>query len=165
MAFPIALIVGPVLDIVKQVLGRTLPAEKISQVDRLAIEQQITLALMDQDWKQIEAEFADRANARQLAAADIAQGNAFSTTLAAVVRPIWGLGAFALVAYSVLAGIAIAPVFESIIQTLLMFYFGGRTLEKLAPAILQGYKAKQDAKVDTAAAAASTSSTLTSVAK
>lgn len=148
MPFPTALLAGPLIDIVNKVLGRVLPAEKMSQADRLRLETELQLAIMAQDWKEVEAEFSDRASARSLAAADTAKGNAFTTMLAAIVRPMWGLGALALVAYSVLFDKEIGSAFYGIIQTLLMFYFGGRTIEKLAPSVLRGYEAKQDSKTD-----------------
>ena len=148
MPFPTALIIGPVLDIAKSVLNRVLPAEKMTESERVNLEQQLTIALMQQDWKEVEAEYTDRADARALAKADVEKGNAFSNILAAVVRPTWGLGAFLLVTYAILADVPISPFFNDIIQTLLMFYFGGRTIEKVMPMLVTGYQAKQTALVD-----------------
>ena len=79
------------------------------------------------------AEFTDRADARNLATQEIAKGNAITCALAASVRPVWGLGAFIIVAYSVLTNYTISANLESIIEMVLMFYFGGRTIEKITP--------------------------------
>ena len=138
MALP-ALLVGPLLEITKSVISKVLPPDKLAESDRLQLEQEFQLAIMAQDWRAVEAEMADRASARTLAASDIAKGNALSSFLAAVVRPTWGLGALVLVAYSIVSDVPIQPVFESIVQTVLMFYFGGRTLEKVLPTLVGGY--------------------------
>lgn len=121
--------------VVPDILKRVLPAEKMSEAERANLEQQLTLELMKADWKQVEAEFADRASARDLAKADIAQGNAITSAMAALVRPLWGIGAFVLVAYSVATNAAISAPIQAIIETVLMFYFGGRTIEKITPVI------------------------------
>lgn len=126
--------------IVPDVLKRVLPAEKMSEAERANLEQQLTLELMKADWKQVEAEFADRASARDLAKADIAQGNAITSALAAFVRPLWGIGAFILVAYSVTTNSAITAPIQAIIETVLMFYFGGRVIEKIIPSITSTMK-------------------------
>lgn len=127
-------------SVLPDVIKRVLPAEKVSEADQANLQAQLTLALMAADWQKIEAEYADRANARNLAAAEIAKGNAFASFLAASVRPLWGLGAFVLVAYSVGTEHAIAEPLQSIIQSVLAFYFGGRVIEKVAPIVAQGLK-------------------------
>jgi len=127
-------------SILPDVIKRVLPAEKVSEAEQANLQAQLTLAVMGADWQKIEAEYADRASARTLAAAEIAKGNAFTSFMAASVRPLWGLGAFALVAYSVGTEHAIAEPLQSIIQSVLAFYFGGRVIEKVAPLVAQGMK-------------------------
>ena len=127
-------------NIIPDVLKRVLPAEKMSDAERANLEQQLTLELMKADWKQVEAEFADRASARELGKADIAVGNAWTGIAAAVVRPLWGIGAFVLVAYSVIAQYTIAAPVQAIIESVLMFYFGGRLIEKITPTITAAFK-------------------------
>lgn len=127
-------------SILPDVIKRVLPAEKMSDADAAQLQATLTLELMKQDWSKVEAEYQDRASARQLASADIAKGNAFTGMLAATVRPAWGFGALGLVAYSVVIGSPISDSLQAIIQTVLFFYFGGRTIEKIAPAIIQGIK-------------------------
>lgn len=119
--------------VLPDVLKRVLPAEKISETEQARIAQALQTELLKQDWAKIEAEFKDRDSARNLAAQEIAKGNALTASLAAFVRPVWGLGCFALVAHSVLTGSAIGQPLQAIVELTLMFYFGGRTLEKVAP--------------------------------
>lgn len=126
--------------ILPDVLKRILPAEKMNESDRINLEQQLTLELMKADWKQVEAEYADRNSARELGKADIAAGNALTGFLSATVRPLWGIGAFVLIAYSVIAGYVITTPIQAIIETVLMFYFGGRVIEKITPAISGAFK-------------------------
>ena len=138
----LALLLPLLSSILPDVLKRVLPGEKISEADAANLQQQITLELMRQNWSEIEAEYKDRDSARQLAAAEIAKGNALTSFAAALVRPVWGLGAFALVAYSVWASVPIAEPLQSIIQTVLMFYFGGRVIEKIAPLVAGAAKGR-----------------------
>lgn len=129
--------------VLPDVLKRVLPAEKMSESDRAQIEQALTLELMKANWQQVEAEYADRNSARDLAKADIAVGNAFTGALAAIVRPLWGIGAFAIVAYSVWSGYEIKAPLQAIIETLLVFYFGGRVIEKITPSVSSAFKKNQ----------------------
>lgn len=126
--------------ILPDILKRVLPAEKMSESARMEIEKQLTLELMKANWQQVEAEFADRNSARELGKADIASGNAVTGFLSTTVRPLWGIGAFVLVAYSITAGYIISTPIQAIIETVLMFYFGGRVIEKITPAISQVFK-------------------------
>jgi hypothetical protein len=130
----------PVLgDVVRDVLRRVLPAEKISESERLRIETEVQTHLLDQDWKSIEAEYQDRSNARQLAQVDIARGNAFTGMLAAMVRPAWGFGALALVAAAVFNGYDIPNGIDDVLELVIIFFFGGRTIEKITPAIVSRF--------------------------
>lgn len=130
-------------NLLPDILKRVLPAEKMSEADRAQLEQSLTMELMKANWQQVEAEYADRNSARDLAKADIAVGNAFTGALAAIVRPLWGIGAFAIVAYSVATGYEIKAPLQAIIETLLMFYFGGRVIEKVTPSISGAFKKNQ----------------------
>lgn len=125
--------------ILPDVIKRILP-EKISESEKMLIEQKLTFELLNADWKKIEAEYTDRNSARELGKADIARGNAFTSAMAAIVRPLWGIGAFAIVVYSVITDYEIKVPLQTIIETLLMFYFGGRTIEKVTPSITGAIK-------------------------
>lgn len=139
MAFDIAPYSGAissVADLLNGVLKRVLP-EKMSESEKAQLQQQVTLELMKADWSSVNAEFQDRASARQLAEKDVDRGNWVSNFLAATVRPIWGYASLVVVAYPYLAGalhwpaVTIDENTKSIIQTVIMFYFGGRTIEKV----------------------------------
>ena len=125
-----SMLLGKVLpDVVKRVL----PPEKMSQEDSAKLQQELALTLMAQDWKSIEAEYSDRASARWLAAQEVAKSPPWAAAASAIVHPVWGLGAFALVVYSLLNNMDIKPALQSIIETVIMFYFGGRVVEKVTP--------------------------------
>ena len=82
-----------------------------------------------------QAQVSDLASARDLGKADIAGGNAFTGALAAIVRPLWGIGAFCLVAYHAIAHIPIDAGLKDIVELVIQFYFGGRVIEKITPHI------------------------------
>lgn len=136
-------LVGPISELVTTVLKRVLP-EKMTEAERAKIEAELRLALLQADWTRIEAEFRDRDSARRLAASDIAQGNAWTSVLAAMVRPVWGLASLVVVVYPYLAAplglpaVTIDEPTKDIIQLVIMFYFGGRVIEKIVPAIKNG---------------------------
>jgi len=133
--------IGPAIDLVNGILKRVLP-EKMSEAEKAQLQQQLSLELMKADWSQVAAEFKDRADARALAAIDVARGNAFSNILAATVRPVWGYATLIVVAYPYLAGalhwpaVTIDDSTKDIVQMVIMFYFGGRTIEKVLPLIM-----------------------------
>jgi hypothetical protein len=147
------LILPPIIaaagSLLGDVLKRVLPAEKISESERMQIEQTMTLELMKQDWSRVEAELKDRMNARELAAADIARGNAFTGILAATVRPAWGYGALVLVVYTVVGTSLGLPTLEvpeaiwEILNYVVWFFFGGRTAEKIASIAVPGWVQKR----------------------
>lgn len=137
-------LVGPISDLVTTVLKRVLPPEKMTEAERMKLEAELRLALLQADWTRIEAEFRDRDSARRLAAAEIAQGNAWTSVLAALVRPIWGLTSLVVVVYPYLAAplglpaVSIDEPTKDIIQLVIMFYFGGRVIEKVLPTLKNG---------------------------
>ncbi len=135
-----ALLLGLLNSILPGVINRVLPPEKMSEEDAAKLQQELTLELLKQNWQEIEAEYADRNSARSLAAQDIAKGNAFTGILAATVRPAWGYGALALVGYSVISHTGIDPTYGEIIKTVLFFFFGGRTIEKITPHVTEALK-------------------------
>lgn len=127
-------------NVLPDVLKRVLPEEKMSEADRTKIQADLTLQIMQQSQAQMESEFKDRSDARALAVQDIAKGNALTSLLSATVRPLWGFGAFAVVAWSVYQGTSIDSDIRDIIQTVLYFYFGGRTIEKVTPTIVDAFR-------------------------
>lgn len=137
MAFLLPLVAGPLVNIVGDIVKRILPAEKMSEEDRAKLEQELQLAIMKQDWTNVEKEFADRADARALAKADVEKGNWFSNILAATVRPVWGYASLIVVIYPYVAGalglpaVALDEATKSIVQLVICFYFGGRSVERI----------------------------------
>lgn len=126
----------PLLNsILPGVLKSVLPAEKMTDEEAAKIQIELSAQLAAQDWQQIKAEYDDRNNARALAATEIAKGNAFTSFLSATVRPAWGYAALIFVGYSIVNNIAISPQLQSIIETVLFFFFGGRTIEKITPIV------------------------------
>lgn len=131
------LLIGPVSEVIKGVLNRVLPPEKMSEKDRAEVETQVMAAVLQADWSRFEAEIKDRMDARALAAVEANQGNAFTTALAAINRPIWSLGILALFAYTLVApamglpAVAMTDLHKDVMQTVIIFYFGGRSVEKV----------------------------------
>lgn len=141
---PLLALLMPLLsNLIPDVIKRVLPGEKISEADQAKLAQEMQLAVMNQDWQQIEAAYKDRQDARALAAQEIAKGNALTTFLAATVRPLWGLGALVLVGWSTYKQLPIPAPLENIIEMVLAFYFGGRLVEKVAPAIVNSLGVKK----------------------
>lgn len=122
--------------IVGDVLNRLLPAEKMSEAEKLRLQSEIQLAVLSADFRDAEMELRDRADARALAAAESARGNAFTTILSATDRPTWSFGCLALMVYMVVApsvGMPKVDVPEQIwnlMATVVFARFGGRTVEK-----------------------------------
>lgn len=83
----------------------------------------------------IDAEASDRASARALASSDIAKGNAFTSFLAAVIRPAFGFTALAAIIHAFVTGIDLSPHVAPILDDVVQFYFGARVIEKIMPHI------------------------------
>lgn len=133
--------IASVSDLLNGVLKRVLP-EKMSEADAAALQTQITMELMKQDWGSIEKEYQDRADARALAKADVDKGNWWTNVLSATVRPVFGyvcMAAFILPLALRISGVIIghpAPdivmndVEKEVVLSVIYFFFGGRTVEK-----------------------------------
>lgn len=130
------LIVSPVTSIIRDVLKRILPPEKMSEEEKAKLEQELTLAVMQQDWQRFEKEIQDRISARELAKSELEKGNAFTNILAATHRPIWSFVTLGLFVWSIVSGqfglppVELTDIHKSIMQTIIIFYFGGRSIEK-----------------------------------
>jgi hypothetical protein len=90
------------------------------------------------------AEQADMANTRNLAAQEIAHGTPWTVAASAAVRPLWGLGSFALVAGSLLFGYQIPASILPLIQSTMDFFFGSRLVEKIMPHIAEVMASRKD---------------------
>jgi hypothetical protein len=138
----LSLLLPLVTSILPDVLKRILPEEKMSEANRLQLEAEMTREFLARDWSVVEAEFKDRADARVLAAQDVAGGNAWTKSLAALVRPAWGFATLALYGMAWYTGKPIPVALDGATSLVIMFYFGGRTLEKLAPTVAIGWGKK-----------------------
>lgn len=120
-------------------LGNTL-IERIFPDPAQANAAKLQLLALQQsgDLQEISNVYSDIANARLLAASDIAKGNAFTGALAAIVRPLWGIGAFCIIAQYAIAHTPIDPGLKEIIELVVEFYFGGRVVEKVTPHVAAG---------------------------
>lgn len=81
----------------------------------------------------LKAESDDQASARNLAEIDISHGNAFTSALSAIVRPLWGITCLVLFIWSLVEGHQLDASSLSIMQTILQFYFGGKIVEAVTP--------------------------------
>jgi len=131
------MLIGPIAETVNTVLKRVLPPEKMSEGERAQMEAALTAELLKADWSRFEAEVQDRIDARGLAKAELDKGNAFTTILAATHRPIWSFCILGLFAWTLLAkplgfpDVPLSDVHKDIMQTVIIFYFGGRSVEKV----------------------------------
>lgn len=130
------LLIGPISSLVSDILRRVLP-EKMSEEERLKAEKEMTLSLLNADWQRLEKEIEDRVSARALAEKELDKGNALTNIAAAVHRPLWSfamLGIFIWTLISTQLGlpaVTLSDVHKDIMQTVIIFYFGGRSVEKV----------------------------------
>ena len=132
-ATPVGTVVNTVCGILPDILKRVLPAEKMTDLERARLTADIQNAVASQNWNELEAAYADVNSARNLAGQDLAKGNAFTGSLSALVRPLWGIGAFVMTVYYVVSHVPIEPPTTGIIETVIGFYFGSRLVEKVTP--------------------------------
>lgn len=131
------LLIGPLSSLISDVIRRVLPAEKMSEAERLRLEAELQRAIIQADWQRLEKEIEDRVSARELAKAELGRGNALTNILAATHRPLWSfmmLGIFIWTLISPqlsLPTITLSEVHKDIMMTVIVFYFGGRSAEKI----------------------------------
>lgn len=133
--------ISSVSDLVSGIIKRIWP-EKASELDKLKIQQATQEFFLTSEGQAAVQEYTDRISARELAKADVAQGNWFSNVLAATVRPVFGyvcMGAFigplalrigGLVVGHPMPDIILNDIEKEIVLSVIYFYFGGRTVEK-----------------------------------
>lgn len=134
---PLFALLAPILGNLFNTVANKVAPDKMSEEDKAKLQAELQLQVMQMDWQTIQAQYDDRASARSLAAQDIAKGNAFTTAAAALVRPLWGIGAFCLVAFEIISKIPISAAQQDIVNTVLYFYFGGRVIEKVMPHVTE----------------------------
>jgi hypothetical protein len=130
-------LINPIVETVTSIIKSVLPAEKMSEKERADIEAKTRDKLLKADWKYLEVEMKDRANARALAMKDAEKGNVYTTLLAAIHRPLWSIITLILFAWTIIAPslgfpeVILQEVHKSIMQSIIVFYFGGRSVEKI----------------------------------
>ncbi len=130
-------LISPIIDTVTSIIKSVLPAEKMPEGERLKLESDIKDKLIKADWKRLDVEMEDRANARALAIKDADKGNVYTTLLAAIHRPLWSIVTLVLFSWTVIAPslgfpeVILQDVHKSIMQSIIVFYFGGRSVEKI----------------------------------
>ena len=130
------MVVGAATKLLPDVIKRILPREKMSEEDQKKLEQEFEKELLSLDWKMLEKEVEDRVSARHLAEEELKRGNAWTNALAAIHRPIWSLVTLAVFVWTMvsqqfnLPSIEFNDLHAQIMQTVIIFYFGGRSVEK-----------------------------------
>jgi len=138
------MLVSPVTKLIGDVIRRVLPPEKMSESERATLEHEIRLTMMKYDWSEFESEIQDRINARSLAQAELQRGNAVTNMLAALHRPAWSFTVLAMFVANVIGPVLgwpelrIGEIEKDIMRTVIIFYFGGRTVEKVSQVITNG---------------------------
>jgi hypothetical protein len=133
MAF--STLISPIASIAENVLDRVLPrkaTESEKHVFRSALEEQ----LFRHDWAPIEAEIADRTQARGLAATAIqTAGKGWQLALTVIHRPIWSLAVLAVYVASWAFEKPMSDLHKDVALRVIEFYFAGRTIEKISSII------------------------------
>lgn len=138
----LGILLPAITKVVSEVISRFFP-EKMDEAEKKKLEWEIAQATMELDWKVLEKEIEDRVSARKLAGQEGQMGNAWTMMLAALHRPMWSIGCLAIFVWTLIAPalgfpqIELTDVHQTIIQTVLIFYFGGRTAEKITGKVMK----------------------------
>lgn len=137
-------VVGDILEstvgkVVERLADRFLPA---SMNEREREEFKIEAARLAKE--EYETAVRDVQGARELAAKEASGSPPWTRALAATHRPAWSLLTLAIFAWTVAApyaGFGVVPLTEihkEVMQTVIIFYFGGRSIEKAVSAARYG---------------------------
>jgi len=131
------LLLGPITNLVTDVVKRLLPPEKMSEEERRKLEVEASLEVRKLMMDKYKLEIEDIVSARKLAEAELSRGSAFTNVLAAVHRPLWSIVTLLLFSWTLLSTqiglpeIHLTELHKDIMQTVIVFYFGGRSVEKV----------------------------------
>ncbi len=137
----IELLYKPITDIVTKTIASFLPAQKMSEKEKAELEEQLQNNILKADWKRLEKEFEDRASARELAKAELKNGTAFTSFLAAFHRPLWSIVCLVIYTWTMISpsfnfpDINFTGLHKDVMMTVVIFYFGGRSVEKVFAAM------------------------------
>ena len=132
------LITNTVGKVVGRLAERYLPAS-MSEAERADFKLEAERMALEE----YKTAIADVQGARALAAREVEGAPGWTKVLTVTHRPIWSFLILALFSWTVLApylgfpNIALTEIHKDIMQTVLVFYFGGRTVEKAA-ALMRG---------------------------
>ena len=130
-------IIGDLLEstvgkVVSNLADKYLPAS-MSEAEKM----QFTLEARKMAIEEYKTSIADVQDARLLAGKESENAPAWAKALTITNRPIWSLGIFFLFSWTILApylgypSIPMGEAEKSIMQTVIIFYFGGRSIEKV----------------------------------
>ena len=131
------MLLGPITSLVTDVIKRVLPPEKMSEEERRKLEVEASLEVQKLMMDKYKLELEDIVSARKLAEAELSRGSAFTNILAALHRPLWSIVTLLLFSWSLLSTqlglpeIHLTELHKDIMQTVIVFYFSGRSVEKV----------------------------------
>lgn len=137
-------VVGEVIEstvgkVVERLTDRWLPPD-MSEQEKATLSLEAK-RLAAQEWKTAAAELE---GARTLAAEESREAPAWSRALAATHRPAWSFATLGFFSWTILApyiGFVQMPLTElhkDVMQTVIIFYFGGRSIEKAVATVRGG---------------------------
>ena len=131
------MLLGPITSLVTDVIKRVLPPEKMSEEERRKLEVEASLEVQKLMMDKYKLELEDIVSARKLAEAELSRGSAFTNILAALHRPLWSIVTLLLFSWTLLSTqlglpeIHLTELHKDIMQTVIVFYFSGRSVEKV----------------------------------
>lgn len=123
-------IVSEVLDLVGTAVDKIFPdANKKEEV-----KAKIKLAILEQAMTEKKLLFADMQNARELYKEELREQGVWSVvrSIRAMVRPVIAFSSVAFYIYAKVEGIALSQLDYALLMGVFGFYFGVRTIEKIA---------------------------------
>ena len=138
-------LLGPITDIAMRAVSNFIGPEKMGEKEKLQLENSINKEMVKADWKRMEKEIEDRASARALATNELKSGTVFTSFLAAFHRPLWSIVCLVIYAWTMISpsfgfpDINFTGLHKDVMMTVIFFYFGGRSVEKVFD-IIKGSK-------------------------
>jgi len=130
------LITNTVGRVVDRLAGKYLPAS-MSEEERARFRLEAERLAMEE----YKTAIADVQGARELAMKESDGAPGWTRVLTVTHRPVWSFLVLGIFTWTVLApylgypGIPLSEIHKDVMQTVIIFYFGGRTVEKAAGAV------------------------------
>lgn len=115
------------------IIGKYLPPSMSEEKKAEIRQEEVKLAI-----EQYKTSIADAQGARELAAKESDGAPAWTKVLTVTHRPIWSFVMLGIFGWTVVAPyfrfpvIPLTDIHKEIMQTVIIFYFGGRSIEKIA---------------------------------